>query len=150
MGWTEGRFGRFDRFAVDSHGRAASKAERIGKKYQWIAYHEIMAFVSDRFQYRERGREEEGDQVYEGPWQDFLRDTDPSLTMRALPGGTSWEGHMTAWWGSSSYEGWGHPCEPRDWVLKGDDLPKVEELLSVTNPTDGSRWLNGDGHFNWR
>jgi hypothetical protein len=50
LGWTTERFGAFDRFSIGQHGRDASKAERIGKKYQWIAYHEILAFISDRFQ----------------------------------------------------------------------------------------------------
>jgi hypothetical protein len=149
MGWTEIRFGRFDRFSIRYHGREAWKAERIGKKYQWIAYHEIMAFVSDHFQYREHFQEE-GDQAYEGPWQDHLRDIDPSCTMRSLRGGTSWDGHTAAWWGSAKYDAWGDLSNPRDWVLKCDDLPSVEELLIVTDPADGSRWLNGEGYFSWK
>ncbi len=66
LGWTVERFGHFDRFVVRSDGRAASKPERVGKKYQWIAYHEMMAFLSDHFQYREEFRED-GDQCYQGP-----------------------------------------------------------------------------------
>jgi len=150
LGWTMERFGNFDRFSVGYDGREASKAERIGKKYQWIAYHEIMAFISDHLQYREKFREEEGDHAYEGPWQNHLRDIDPSCTMRSLRGGTSWDGHTAAWWGSARYDAWGDPSSPRDWVLNCDDLPKVEDLLIVTNPADGSRWLNGQGYFSWK
>lgn len=69
LGWTKDRFGYFDRISVHDNGRAASKAERIGKKYQWIAYHEIMAMVADNFQYLKDFREEEGAQPYDGPWQ---------------------------------------------------------------------------------
>lgn len=150
LGWTTERFGHFDRFSIGYHGREASKAERIGKKYQWIAYHEIMALVSDHFQYREQFREEEGYEAYEGPWQDHLRDIDPSCTMRSLHGGTSWDGHAAAWWGAARYDTWGDPTGPQDWVSNCDDLPKVEELLAVTNPADGSRWLNGQGYFHWQ
>ena len=150
LGWTAKRFGHFDRFSIRDHGREASKAERIGKKYQWIAYHEIMALVSDHYQYRECFREEESDQAYEGPWQDRFRDIDPSCTLRSLPGGTSWDGHAVSWWGSARYDSWGEPGRPRDWVLSADDLPKVEELLIVTNPADGSRWVNGRGFFSWK
>src|SRR5690606_189994 len=53
LGWTVERFGHFDRFVARHDGRDASKPERIGKKYQWIAYHEVMALLSDHFQYRE-------------------------------------------------------------------------------------------------
>lgn len=149
MGWTEERFGHFDRFSIRCDGREASKAERIGKKYQWIAYHEIMAFIADHFQYREQFGEEEGIQAYEGPWQDHLRDIDPSCTMRSARGGTSWDGHAAAWWGTARYNTWGNLEESRDWVLQYDDLPRVEDLLIVTNPADGSRWLNGQGYFTW-
>ena len=149
LGWTTKRFGDFDRFSIGSYGRSASKAERIGKKYQWIAYHEIMAFVSDHYQYRERFRGEEGDRIYEGTWQSRFRDIDPSCALRSLPGGTSWDGHSISWWGSARYDSWGDPSRPRDWVLNSKDLPKIEDLLVVTNPSDGSRWLNGQGSFFW-
>ena len=149
LGWTIKRFGHFDRFSVRPQGRDASKAERIGKKYQWIAYHEIMALVADHYQYRERFREDDGDQAYEGPWQGHFRDIDPSCTLKSLPGGTSWDGHAASWWGRARYDSWGDPASPRDWVKNTDDLPKVEDLLVVTNPRDGSRWVNGQGYFSW-
>ena len=149
LGWTTKRFGRFDRFSIAYLGRDASKAERIGKKYQWIAYHEIMALISDHYQYREWFREEEGDQAYEGPWQGHFRDIDPSCTLRAVPGGTSWSGHPDSWWAPTGYDSWGDPDRPRNWVLNTNDLPKVEDLLVVTKPSDGSRWANCQGTFAW-
>ncbi len=149
LGWTVERFGHFDRFVVRSDGRAAAKPERMGKKYQWIAYHEMMAFLSDHFQYRKEFRED-GDQTYQGPWQSYLRDIDPSCTLCALPGGTSWDGHTPAWWGAAPYAAWGYGASPNDWVKRFDDLPRVEDLLACTNPADGSRWLNGHGFFNWK
>ena len=150
LGWTTDRFGQFDRFSIRSNGREASKPERIGKKYQWIAYHEIMALIADHFQYQERFGDEDGDRAYEGPWQEHLRDIDPSSTLRAAPGGTSWDGHSLAWWGSAKYENWGDSVPQREWVMYRDDLPKVEELLRVTNPSDGTCWLNVNGYFNWK
>jgi hypothetical protein len=149
LGWTTERFGRFDRFSIGYGGRDASKAERIGKKYQWIAYHEIMALVADHFQYLEQFREDAGDQCYEGPWQEHLRDIDPSCPLPALPGGTSWHAHSPAWWGPAKYENWGDPSDPSEWVKRCDDLFKVEDLLSVTHPDDHSRWLNMQGYFVW-
>ena len=150
LGWTTERFGRFDRFSIGYHGRDASKAERIGKKYQWIAYHEIMALISDHYQYRERFREEQGDRAYEGPWQNYFRDIDPSCTLKSIPGGTSWDGHAVSWWASVRYDSWGDSDKPRDWVLNRNDFPNVQDLLIVTNPEDGSRWLNGQGFFLWK
>jgi hypothetical protein len=150
LGWTVERFGRFDRFSIGYNGREASKPERIGKKYQWIAYHEILALVSDRFQYRERYRKEDGDRAYEGPWQDHLRDIDPSCILRSTSGGTSWSGHAPAWWGATSFDSAFQPGQEREWVQCTDDLPRPEELLSTTNPDDGVRWVNAHGYFAWK
>lgn len=149
LGWSEERFGHFDLLAVRHAGRDASKPERMGKKYQWIAYHEIMAYLSDHFQYREQSRVD-GDQDYQGPWQDELRDIDPSLTLKALPGGTSWQGHVPAWWGAAPYVAWRYHTNPREWATSTEDLPKVEDLLVCVNPADGSRWLSGHGYFHWK
>jgi hypothetical protein len=150
LGWTIERFGYFDRYHIGYHGRDAAKAERIGKKYQWIAYHEIIAYISDHFQYRERYREQEGDQAYEGTWQDGFRDIDPSCTVRSTPGGTSWESHTRAWWGNSQFVSWGKPDQPGVWALDDNDLPNVQDLIIATSPNDGLRWVNVQGHFNWR
>ncbi len=150
MGWTEQRFGQFDRYSIGHSGRTESKAERIGKKYQWIAYHEILAYISDRFQYHESNVEDASGQGYKGPWQCLLRDIDPSFTLRSVPGGTSWDGHANAWWDPISYDAWNADSSPFEWLLRSDDLPNVEDLLLVTNPKDGSRWLNCSGFFNWK
>ncbi len=149
LGWTVDRFGHFDRIIVRNDGREANKPERMGKKYQWIAYHEMMAFLSDHFQYREEFLED-GRHSYKGPWQEHLRDIDPSCTLRALPGGTSWDGHAAAWWCPAPYAAWGNGASPNDWIARVDDLPRFEDLLVCVNPKDGSRWLNGHGFFNWK
>ena len=150
LGWTTERFGRFDRFSVGSQGRDARKAERIGKKYQWIAYHEIMAFISDHYQFREVFHEEDSDQAYEGPWQGSWRDIDPSSTLRFVPGGTSWDGHASSWWGATRYDSWGEADRAREWMLNTDGVPEVGDLLVVRNAEDGSRWVNGHGFFSWK
>lgn len=149
LGWTIARFGQFDRYYIRSYGREASKPERIGKKYQWIAYHEIMALVADHFQHRERFLLEGGDGAYEGPWQEHLRDIDPSCTLRAIPGGTSWNGHSLAWCGSSRFEDWGEPDRSDEWVMNYETLPRVDELLRVTHPQENTSWLNVNGYFSW-
>ena len=51
LGWTLEKFGRFDRHINYRDMREANKPERIGKKYQWIAYHEFLARVADNFEF---------------------------------------------------------------------------------------------------
>ncbi len=150
LGWTTERFGRFDRFDVGVDDRDAPRVERVGKKYQWIAYHEIMALVSDHFKYAEQYSEEETDNPYEGPWQCNLRDIDPSCTLRSVLGGTSWDSHGQGWWCPEPNIDWGESIGSRDWVRRTDDLPRVEHLIAVRNSDNGSRWINVQGYMKWK
>ena len=150
LGWTIERFGEFDRFSIGDHGREANKPERMGKKYQWLAYHEILAHLSDHYQYREPSFNDEGDRQYEGPWQLLVRDIDPSCTLRSTPGGTSWGPHKLAWWGDAEYAAWANELSHQDWLALETDIPKVEDLLQAVCPGDGSYWVNVCGHFVWR
>lgn len=149
LGWTIDRFGKFDRYSVDPRGRDARKAERIGKKYQWIAYHEIMAFVADHFQYRESFDDDHAESTYEGPWQESFRDIDPSCTLRSARGGTPHDGHSRAWWAPCGYDNWGDPGQSREWASRQNDLPDVQALLSIQNPYDRTRWYNVNGFLLW-
>jgi chromosomal replication initiation ATPase DnaA len=149
LGWTVELFGKFDRFSVGTRGRDASKAERIGKKYQWIAYHEFLAYLSDHYQYREDFGSERA-REYLGPWQDGLRDIDPSCTLRSAPGGTGWGSHNIAWWASSTAGSWIDPPEKRAWAADRQAMPMVEPLLMSQNPKDGTTWVNLNGYFTWK
>ena len=148
LGWTVNRFGHFDSLTIGYSGRDAHKAERIGKKYQWIAYHEILAHLADSYQYRpDYGS---GGQIFEGTWQEFLRDIDPSCTLTAARGGTGWNGHNPSWWARPPYEGWKEDASHQAWLDEKSDIPNVEELLRVTHPSDGTNWLVVDGSFIWQ
>ncbi len=150
LGWTTERFGEFDRSVAErSYRQGESKAERIGKKYQWIAYHEILAYIADHYQYRASFGEDEND-PYKGPWQESLRDIDPSCLFLSTPGGTSWDPHSPSWWAPVHYENWDEDLPHWDWIEREDDLPDVRDLLIVKHPSDGTHWLNVDGYFNWR
>lgn len=150
LGWNVEQFGYFDRHLIGYSGREAPKAERIGKKYQWIAYHEIMAFISDRFQYRERYREEDGDKVYDGPWQKQLRDIDPSCPIRFQIKNVSRPNPSPVWWNTSQFESWSSIGNEREWLMRTNNLPNVEDLIQVREPGNNIQWLNAQGSFRWQ
>ena len=150
LGWSVERFGAFDRFVNWGAGREAAKPERMGKKYQWIAYHEILAYVSDHYQYREGFLFGQRDKQFEGPWQEYLRDIDPSRTLASIPGGTVWGPHEPAWWGPLLYQDYKESASHQEWLASREDIPSIEHLLETVHPTDGSRWSNLNGSFIWR
>ncbi len=148
LGWTGERFGRFDRYVNSGAGRGADKPERIGKKYQWIAYYEILARIADNFAYVGRYGEQE-DTAYEGPWQlTSVRNTDPSVllerTMR-----DRWQESTHTWWFPAQYT-WDEDKAEAVWLRDAQDLPPIVPLLEVTHPADGSQWLALQATFVWR
>ena len=147
LGWSAKLHGGFDRNVIGYSGRAAGKAERIGKKYQWVAYHEILAYVSDRFQYREEFGG--GERAYVGPWQDSLRDIDPSCTLSSAEGRTGWERHEPTWWAPPTVDDWETPERHEEWFVKADDLPDVGAILAVQDP-EGTPWMTLDAYLTWK
>lgn len=78
LGWTPQQFGSEDRYLGQTgSGRDSHKAERWGKKYQWIAYHELLARVADNYHSARRYSDHHD---YEGLHQIIAdREIDPSL-----------------------------------------------------------------------
>ena len=152
LGWTTELFGELDsRWNLD---QALGESESFGRKYQRIAYRDILGLVADHFEYREH--DEEGKpscQRYDGPWQLGLRSHDPTWPPEGARGGdmTGREGHPGVWWTVGRYEGWEEAEEGlEDWVQRTDDLPDPVLLLTVTDPRDGTHWLNCDSSVVWR
>ena len=145
LGWTDDLFGELD----GDSSPYGNKPERMGKKYQWIAYHEILAYIADHYPYRSWYGGDTGELRYEGPWQDSLRGIDPSCTLQSpLEGLSLADDHKPSWWAPSRYENWKDDLTHRDWVIV-EDAPDIEALLCTTNPMDESRWINASGYFGW-
>jgi hypothetical protein len=77
LGWTPKLFGSKDHFITQRDGRDGHKSERWGKKYQWMAYHELFARIADNYQ----PHNSYGDfETFEGLHQTIGdREIDPSL-----------------------------------------------------------------------
>jgi hypothetical protein len=148
LGWTEARFGGFDRSLTRYGSRESHKPERIGKKYQWLAYHEFLARVSDNFEFRGDGWSDQPT-FYDGPWQlDFIRDIDPSLLFKRT-GHARWELDTKSWWFASPYSAWDVDAHDDEWLRRSEDLPLAQTLIEVTDPQDRSEWLVLEASYEW-
>ena len=148
LGWNVERFGQFDTNIqrYSRYGREANKPERIGKKYQWLAYHEFLARISDNFEFRQdRWSDRPG--KYEGPWQMWIRDIDPSCLLRKTER-ERWQPHTNTWWFPVPYDAWDSEPDDLVWLKKSDDLPKIEQLIEITN-TDSSKWWTLEAFYRW-
>lgn len=85
LGYRSEYFGEYDsnRAGFDRHH--VTRVERIGKKYQWIAMYNILARLSDVHKVRSWDWNETSSYVYEGPWEPYVRDFDPTLNIRTKP-----------------------------------------------------------------
>lgn len=153
LGWTPDKFAEFDeRCPYDSWEH---KAERFGKKYQWIALRELLARIADNFYMTD---DHNGCQAtYAGPWQFFGRDIDPTLPppprMRNQDGeydlGPTFSPNEDRWWipPGPQYRLDDQPVA-EGWVHESGDLPEFEPLLKRKDKR-GTRWVVLHAHYQW-
>jgi len=146
LGWTADRFGTFDR-NMTHHFREANKPERIGKKYQWIAYHELLARLSDNFMLREE-KNERGPTYNVPDDVGVRRDIDPSNLLRRSRADFWAYSHTLTWWAPLLFKSWEAPVKDESWLREHEDLPNVERIISVTDSTNED-WLTLNGHYRW-
>ena len=150
LGWTPGRLGAYDG-GVASQDRHAEddRIERIGKKYQWIAFHELLARIADHCEFMPLYDDQPS--PYDGPRQFLGRDIDPTLL--STPPKESGRDGAENWWQPLSFdiERFANDDARSAWSVSQDDLPRADDiraLLQVTDP-DGSTWLTFNGMYNW-
>jgi len=137
------KHGEFDRTIVRGRSYNNGREERIGKKYQWIAFYEVLAKVSDNFPLYENSYSRYAREItYLGPWNPFVRDIDPTTTFRSNPKNKL----KKHWWNPFSYSYWNLPN--KDWVRKTDDLPNPQSLVCVTDER-GVEWLVLEMYPDW-
>ncbi len=144
LGWLTDTHGEFDE-TVQDPGRAAHKPERIGKKYQWLAYHELLARLSDNYQLSEESFHHID--KYEFPGQFYLRDIDPTILISRSKSTSSCI--EDCWWQGHNYA-FREELDDLSWLQLMDDLPITPELLHISNPADGSQWFNAYSFFLWQ
>jgi hypothetical protein len=141
LGWTPERFALSER-NMHSHGRSDHLIERIGKKYQWIAYHELTGRLSDLYAVQGSYREEP--QPYRGPWQVGTREMDPTILVTRTELKDSSRQPAT-WWSPHAPRWHEDPPQARIAWMKDEsrDVPDPMAQLEVTDP-DGKSWLTLD------
>lgn len=140
LGWTPALHGKYDSGLRD-HDRSSPRVERIGKKYQWIAFHEVLGAVADSFVFR--GYWSDDPVPFIGPFQIFRRDIDPSCLVRSKPRGEV-SGRVVR--DVYKYASWRPSVGDSAWTEIRSDLPDVLKLVQL-GPS--GEWLVLDGHSRW-
>ena len=144
-GYDVNKHGEFD-INADSNSRIASEIERIGKKYQWISFYEMVARVSDNFKKYERwGFNKEKEETYQGPWDPYVRDIDPTMLISET-GSYDDDQSQEFWWVNNEIFNW--DCTNENWVNDASVLPNVEEIIQRKDDK-GGEWLVLEGYPSW-
>lgn len=148
LGWKEKLHGQFDRYM--NHGqvsRTEHKAERIGKKYQWIAFHEFLGLVADNYEFKGDSWAENSRSAYEGPWQLSVRDIDPSCTLgEALKDAPKDIPIMDI--SKINYNAWRRKATDATWLRAKQYLPDPKSIIEMQD-NNGIRWLMIEGYTSW-
>ncbi|MFT2010636.1 AVAST type 2 anti-phage system protein Avs2 [Pontibacter sp. 13R65] len=152
LGYDPELHGYFDSKRSSHYDRFNNRIERIGKKYQWIAFYEIMAIVSDNHKIRERWSSKNKLKYYNGPWELLLRDIDPVFTSRSKkteedPDKLDTSTTPPNWWLDSQYTYWNEPASK--WATTTEDLPDPKNIILRTDETN-QEWLYLKVNVNWQ
>ena len=139
LGYENSGCENYDTYMLGKHGGGRAKptwAERIGKKYQWIAMYQLASRLHDHV---ERRRDNWQPQPLRTPLILLEeRKLDPTLPYK--PVGGEGGGSADSWWIKSAADlDSNGTLSHEEWVASQDGVPKLEELLSVSS-RDEQRW----------
>jgi hypothetical protein len=157
LGWSTELFKNYDSNIIVGRQNAGAeryKTERIGKKYQWIALHELLGLLSDHFHLATRWGSREA-KSFAGVWQLGARDFDPSQPLVDLVEDDDDESSISS--ADSAGDGYANPfadtalCSDREaWVVKCPDSfePVIQGAQKSIDPE--AEWLTLWGLYEWK
>lgn len=139
-GYDVEKHGKFDRNATRGD-RYRNTKERIGKKYQWIAFYEVLARVTDNHKMVDESTGWGNNQQYiwyQGPWEPFVRNIDPTV-VHSMSEVTDKSNLLVR---RSDYHDWQGTHD--NWLNSDLNLPKPDDIISVND-----EWLILEDHLSW-
>lgn len=145
LGWTSERFGNFDNRRDHNYSRTNHKIERVGKKYQWLALHELIARMADNLAYLPNWEES----TYQGPHQIGLRDVDPSL-LTTQTHYEPWQEWDKTWWLPFSPQLRTTSLDERHaWLESDSDIINDLSLINLYDPKTQRGWIALSNFARW-
>ncbi len=139
LGWNPKLHGDFDKRIGTGRSRLFKYRERIGKKYQWIAYYKYMALLADNYMLLDVNDKTEKE--YEGPWEVNRRDIDPTFLI-------NYENSVVQdpWCFSEPDFKWN--LSNGEWIDDVTDIPSSENIIQVCDEKN-DEWLILNSYFEY-
>lgn len=130
-GYDHSLHGAFDN-SVSSFDRQQSQIERIGKKYQWIAFFNLLARVADNCEVKRNAFDGENREVkYVGTFEPYVRDIDPTILLtKSIKEGPS-ERLDKSFWDEDNLS----------WIKSKSNLPNPVRFI-CRKDNNGKEWLS--------
>ncbi|WP_041736698.1 hypothetical protein [Caldicellulosiruptor acetigenus] len=134
IGYDAEHHGEFDMYMISQYGPGRGRpswAERIGKKYQWIALYRLVGMASDNFRLKKDS--------WRNPIHDFygreLKNIDPTILIKK-----TFTSKRKSWWSPMEYDFEKYKNIPDTEWLKIYDFPDSSKMLLVTEPKTGKEY----------
>lgn len=115
-----------------SYRKIEGRKERIGKKYEWIAYWELMGCFADNY-HIESPWDNSKKILYDGAWQNYWRDCDPACITRRNEDDT-----VDTWKDYFLRRDWNIPL--KQWLTEPWTLDEVRQMILRKDPS-GENWF---------
>jgi hypothetical protein len=143
-GYSEKKHGDYELY-LPYNGRQSKSSERIGKKYQWMAMHELLARVTDNCK-KQYKYDTEDSAPYQGPWDPFVRDIDPTILIKQAGYITKNEKHRQNWWKKDI--SFNLNCSIDKWLSNEDELSELKSIIKIRDDKE-KNWLIIQAYPQW-
>lgn len=130
------RSGYWDRFSM-------RRTERIGKKYQWIAFYNILARISDTHKLSSIYSNDNEELQYNGAWNPYIRDFDPTFNTRSTINSIDYPTFDEDSFNNSLFLHHDASEEELDsWLKNSDNMFKEFPDRLIKKAADGTEWFS--------
>ncbi|WP_252225499.1 hypothetical protein [Clostridium sp. ZBS2] len=151
LGWSSKLFEDFERMYCNNYYRTGgSITERIGKKYEWIAYYELLARLADNLMFGDRGYCDVDDSKFYGPWQIDTREMDPTFWFKGNTDDICYDDSKIRWWRPYQFNVEIYNLEEQiKWLWNEEDLPDFNNIIHMED-YKSEEWLNLRTFCDWK
>lgn len=150
LGWTKELFDDFETiYCSNEYGPRKGIIERIGKKYQWIAYYELLARLADNLIFGDRGYTDVDDSKFFGPWQINIREMDPTYWIKGKSE-QFYDDDNIRWWRPYQFKlELSNLNEQIKWLWDTSNLPDLLSIIRTKNDEKREEWLVLHSFCDW-
>ena len=142
LGYCSKYFGEYDSHRAGFDRHHVKKIERIGKKYQWIAMYNILARLSDEYMLKGLDWNDETGYFYNGPWEPYVRDFDPTLNIRIKPVKCMLKIELPEYDAESFLPFGASDSDVEEWIISEDKMFQDFPERLIHKDESGTEWVS--------